>query len=124
MSPVVLAEQRPFPLEWSVTVHTDNTPSQYKILALLCILLCNHLINTIQIILNSFRNLPSSARTYLNFMIFTWSSFLKCRMSVSLSCRTRFTATISFFSLPLYTVPCAPDPTHSMSRMSTNGISH
>lgn len=39
--------------------------------------------------------------SYLNLIMFSWSRFLRFLMSVSMTCRTFFTATVSLRSLPL-----------------------
>ena len=56
-------------------------------------------------------------------MMFGWLSLRKWRMSVSLMSRTFFTATLSVFSVPRNTAPCAPEPNHCRSEMFSNGIS-
>lgn len=47
--------------------------------------------------------------------MFSWLSFLKCLISVSLTFLTFLTATISLYNFPLNTAPCAPLPNHSIS---------
>ncbi|TNN73148.1 hypothetical protein EYF80_016634 [Liparis tanakae] len=46
-----------------------------------------------------------------------------CLISVSLMCRTFFTATSFPWNLPRKTAPCAPLPTHCRSEISSKGTS-